>query len=318
MNENQIRLDASESVFFSRELEAIDARMYDVKFPMLKGRQLLPPVAGVGEADDSYTYRMFETLGQARIVDDSATDLDVVQAKGTETTARIKEIATSYGYSIMDIKRAAALSRPLDDMLARAARRATEEAIDTLLAFGSAEHNMMGFVNNSEVEDSDWSPGNKAAGGADTWLDSGAPHATGAEMVADVNAFVSKRWGVLKEAEGLGGKMVIVLPADEFAYLATTPMGDNADKTALRYLLDNNPFLEAIEPWHKLSGAGDSGKNRMIGYIRDPQVLGSLIPMEYSPQPAQQVGLRYKIPVLARCGGCVIRYPVAVGYGDGI
>jgi hypothetical protein len=55
-----------------------------------------------------------------------------------------------------------------------------------------------------------------------------------------------------------------------------------------------------------------------VAFIRDPQVVGAVIPLEYSPQPAQQIGLKYDVPVVARCGGAIIRYPVGVVYGDGI
>lgn len=36
------RMDAGESIFFARELEYIKAKTYDIKFPQLKARELLP------------------------------------------------------------------------------------------------------------------------------------------------------------------------------------------------------------------------------------------------------------------------------------
>jgi hypothetical protein len=316
MSKQQDRLDGNESLFFARELEAIDNRIYDVKFPLLKGRMLLPKVADVGETDDTYTYRTYETRGKAKIIAPGAKDLPSVEAQGEEFTSRIKPLGDKYGYDIFEIKAAAAKGKPLSDLLARAARQAIEESIDDLLAFGSTEHQMKGFINNSEVDDSTFVPGDK--GGVDTWLNAGAPNATGAQMVADVNTFLAQRWNAMKEAQGLNGKMTLVLPAMEYAYLASTPMGDNADKTALQYLLSNSPFLDSVESWHKLSGAGAGNANRMICFVKDPMVCGALIPMEFSPQPYQQYGLNFEIPCIARCGGVVIRYPVAVAYGDGI
>jgi hypothetical protein len=316
MSNDQTRLDGNESLFFKRELEAIDNRIYDVKFPLLKGRMLLPKVSDVGEQDTEYTYRTYETRGSAKIIAPGSKDLPSVEAEGQEYTSRIKALGNKYGYDLFEIRAAAQKGKPLSDLLARAARQAIEEQIDDLLAFGSTAHQMKGFINHDAVDDSTFVPGDKGAN--DTWLVAGAPNATGAQMVADVNNFVAQRWNALKEAQGLNGKMTVVLPAMEYAYLASTPMGDNADKTALQYLLSNNPFLDSIESWHKLAAAGDSGKNRMICYVKDPMVCGALIPMEFSPQPYQQSGLNFEIPCVARCGGAVIRYPVAVAYGDGI
>lgn len=313
---DQNRLDAAENLFFQRELEAIDSRVYDTKFPLLKGKTLVPKVSDVGETDNEYTYRQYTTSGSAKIIANMADDLPSVNAKGEEFTSRIKPLGAKYSYDIFEIKAAAAKGKPLSDLLAMAARRAIEEEIDDLIALGSTKHAMAGFINNSAVDSTTYVVGAKT--GADTWLDAGAPHATGAEMVADVNKLVAQVWNQLKQAQGLGSKLMVVLPAEEYAYLAATPMGDNADKTALNFLLSNNPFLEGIEPWHKLDGAGLGGANRMICYMRDPQVLGCLVPMEYSPQGPQLNGLRYEVPVVARCGGTVIRYPIAMAYGDGI
>lgn len=314
--DNQQRLDSNEQLFFRRELEKIDGRVYQVQFPLLKGKMLVPKVSDVGETDNEYTYRMFETTGKAKIIANAADDLPTVNMGGSEHTSRIKPLGDKYSYDLFEIRAAAAKGKPLNDQLAMAARRAIEELIDDLIAFGDTAHGMKGFINHDAVDDDTFTPGDK--GGTDTWLDSGAPNATGPQMVADVNTFVAQRWSALKEAAGIGGKMTVVLPAPEYAYLAATPMGDNADKTALRFLLDNNPFLEDIVPWHKLTGAGAGNANRMICYVKDPAVLGALIPLEYSPQMVQPIGLRFEVPVVARCGGVVMRYPVAVAYGDGI
>lgn len=312
------RLDAGETIFFTRELEKIDAQTYDIKFPLLKGKSLVPKVSDISDTDNEYTYRQFRTSGKAKIISSTSDDLPTVNVAGQEFTSRIKPIGDSYCYDIFDIKAANKHGRPLDALLARAARQAIEELIDSLIAFGSTADNMLGFVNNAAVNAVAFVPVDKAASVANTWLSSGAPNATGPEMVADVNNFVAQRWTALKEAEGLGGQLTVVLPAAEYAYLASTPMGDNADKTALSFLLSNNPFLADIVPWHKLTGAGAGSANRMICYLKDPMVLGSLIGQEYTPLAPQQEGLRFKIPVIARVGGTVIRYPVAMAYGDGI
>lgn len=314
---DETRLDSNETLFFKRELESIDNRNYDIKFPLLKARMLLPKVTDVGETDNEYTYRQFKTTGKAKIIADSVDDLPSVGVEGREYTSRIKIVGAKFSYNLFEIKAAAAKGKPLSDLLARGARRAIEEEIDTLLAFGSSEHAMVGFLNNTAVDKDTFVPSTKAATGT-TWLDSGAPNATAAEMVGDVNVLVAQLWNQLKEAEGIGGKITVAVPAAEYAYLAAQAMGDNADKTALRFLTENNPFLEEIVPWHKLAGVGDGGANRMVAFIRDPQVVGALIPMEYSPQPAQQFGLKFDVPVVARCGGTVIRYPMAIAYGDGI
>lgn len=317
MDPQNTRLDASESIFFSRELEAIDSRLYSIEFPLLKARQLVPKVSDVGEHQREYTYRQFETFGRAKIIANAADDLPVVEVTGQEFTSRVKALGVRAVWNLFDIKAAMATGKPLDQMQSNAARVGIELELDSLIASGSTLHDMKGFINHSAVDRTTFVPSTKAAGGT-TWLNAGAPNATGKEMVADVNTLVNQVWSALKENPALGGKLTVVIPAPEYAYLSSTPMGDNADKTALKYLLDNNQFIESIQPWHSLTGAGNAGANRMICYRKDPMVLGAVISMDFSPQPVQQRGLIFERQYIAACGGTVIRYPVAMAYGDGI
>lgn len=318
MNKPKDRLDASETIFFERELEAIDSRVYEIKFPLLKGRMLVPKVKNVGPNDKSYTYRMTETFGKAEWIADGTKVFPKVQAQGREYSAPIKELGLSYGYGLFEIRASQELGRSLDDTMARGARRGTEEFIDEKLAFGDSDLGMTGFANHSTLESGALDPGTKAAGGTE-WLNSdGSGKATAREMVADVNYLVNDIWAGLKEAQGLPDRVTVVIPAPEYAYLSTKEMGDNADKTALRFLLDNNSKLAEIVPWHKLTDAAGGGVNRAIGYIKDPDVLGAVIAMEYTPQPVQQTGIYFEVPTVARCGGTVWRYLAGARYMDGI
>jgi hypothetical protein len=315
MGKPEDRLDASETMFFRDQLRSIDSRVYKVELPLLKGRMLLPPVSGISPNARSYSYRMVETFGKAKIIADGTNDLPKVTATGSEFTSLIKELGVSYDFGFFEIRAAAEAGVGLPDEKARAARTAIEEAIDNLIAFGDAAHNMVGFANHASV--STVTPTTKAAGGT-TWLSSGNPNATAREMVADVNLLVNTIWSALKEAQGLPDRVTVVLPSLEYAHLATAPMGDNADKTALSYLVSNNQRLAEVVPWHKLDGAGVGPSNRAIGYVKDPVVVGSVIPMEYTPRPAQERGLAFEVPAVARCGGAVVRYAAAIRYMDNI
>lgn len=316
---NHMRLDAAESVFFSRQLESIDRTLYDVKFPLLKARQLLPKVANVGEWDRAYTYRMYETVGNSEVrgphwIGDKATDLDSADAKGTEFTTPIKDLGAKYEYSIGEIKTAMAHGVPLDELKARAARQMLEEDIDTVLAFGDASLGMKGFANHASVDASTFTPSDKGGGNTE-WNTAGADPLL---IVSDMNQILNQVWTALKEAQGITDKLTMVLPSSRYALVASTPLGDNADKTILKFMLDNSPYLAAVVPWHKLEEAGTGDSARMIVYARDPMVCGALVPLEYTRQPEQERGLMLEVPVMARCGGAVIRYPVAMAYGDEI
>ena len=323
MEPNKDRLDAGESVFFRRQLEAIDSTLYKIERPLLMARQLAPKVANIGETEREYTYRQFETYGEAKIIDQKAGDAPRVELQGREYTSRIKDIGVSYGFSVFDIRAAAAKGMQLDSMEAMGAMQAVEEKIDHLCAFGSTAHDMKGLVNHGSV-DAALTAITKTAGGT-TWLSSGVPNATGKEVVRDVNYLVDTLWAKFKQAPGLAGRITVVLPAAEYAYASSLPMGDNADKTALQYLRSNNERILEILPWHKLQagtyGSTDTATltyNRAIAYVKSPQVCGLVIPREFRSENWQYRGFLVDVPTSASCGGAIIRYPVAFEYMDGV
>jgi len=309
--QKQFRLDSAESAFFTRELEYIDRTVYEQIFPDNKARQLIPTQAGIPEWAKVYTWREFTKFGKATIAANMADDIPRADVTGTEFSRVIKAIPSAYGWDIMEIKAAAATGTRLDAMKAMSARYAIEVGIDNLLAVGDSDHNLDGLLTLSNT--TSYTLADKAAGGK-AWSS-----ATSDEVAADVFGAVTAIKNAMKDAGGpVFSRFVVVLPVSQYTDIAQRRMGDGSDKTILRFILDNSPFIEAIEPWHQCSGAGAASADRMVVYPRNQLVLAGLVPMEYTTLPPEQRNLEYVVNALATVGGVVCRYPVAVAYGDGL
>lgn len=311
MNIRDMRLDAAESVFFQRELESIDETVYKHVFPEFLSRQLVPIQPNVPDWASAYTWRMFEEYGRAKVIGNMADDLPRADANGKETTQLIKRIGASYGWDVMEIKASAALGRGLDSLKAIAARRAIESEIDDILALGNANYGLEGILNLTGA--ATYTLSTKALGGV-TWGTLAAPNASAQEMVDDLMGIASAR---VEATKGAFTRFSIVLPIPEYNLAAQTPLGDNADKTVLQFVLSNSPYIEEIRPWFK-AGTADSGSPRMACYPKSPLVVAGLVPMEFTPFPAQQKNLEFVVPAMGACGGVIVRYPVAVAYANGI
>ena len=122
MSNNETRLDASESIFFKRQLESIDQRLYETVYPENKARSLIPTIAGVEDLP-VYTWRMIKQFGKATIVADMADDVLRSDVSGEEQSQLIKTIASSYAWDIDEIKFASRVGTPLDFLKAMSARR---------------------------------------------------------------------------------------------------------------------------------------------------------------------------------------------------
>jgi len=112
--------------------------------------------------------------------------------------------------------------------------------------------------------------------------------------------------------------LTVLLPVTQHALISQKRMGDASDKTILRFVIENSPYINAIEPWRHCKGAGAGDTDRAVCYPRNPLVVGGIIPMETQSMPPVQRNLEFVVNMVASCGGVVVRYPVSMRYMDGI
>lgn len=315
MRTNLSRLDSNQNIFFSRQLENIDTKAYEVLFAGMLGRRYIPLVEGVPEWANVHTYRMYEMTGSAKVIGPSSNDLPRVGVKATEHSRVIKQIATSYGWLIREIQQAAATGAPLDDMTVMAARSACAREIDDLLATGNSDYNIEGLYTLTGVNTT---TAVTKTGGGTAWTSAGC---TPDEILKDISNIVTDTRAALKQADAQVpqfGKFTLLLPTAQYSKIATTARSATSDTTILRYALENNPWLESIEEWDKGNGAGAGPSDRAVLFPRNPLWGGAIIPQEFSSLPPQEEGLGIVVPATASCGGVICRYPVAARYMDAI
>ena len=298
-----IRLDAGETATLARQLEYIYAKTYDVKYAELKARRFIPVDTSVDPGAEFYTYRQWDMFGMAKIIANYADDLPRVDVLAKEYPAPIKSLGASYGYSIQDLRRSAMAGSQLDSRRATATRRANEQAVDSIAAFGNADAGLGGFTNNANVplvapDNAPWSS------------------ATPLEIVADLNKLAN---AIVTATLEMFEPDTLILDTASFQIINSTPMSTtgDADKTILRFFLDNTPYIRNVDQWTKLTDAGAAGVTRLIAYKRDAEVLSLVIPQEFEQFPPQARNLEFVIPTHSRIGGVSVRYPLAMAYMDG-
>lgn len=299
-----LRLDAGETASLAKQLEHVYAKTYDVKYGEHKARRFIPIDTSVDAAAEFYTYRQWDMFGMAKLVANYADDLPRVDALAKEYPAAIKSLGASYGYSVQDMRRAAKAGSQLDARRAAAARRAHEQAFDDLMAFGDADAGLSGFTNSSAVPIVSPTTG--------TWVTSVA---TPLQMIQDLNDLVNSIVTATKETFVPD---TLLLSNISFQRLNSTPMSTtgDADKTVLRFFLDNNPYITDVDQWSKLNAAGAASASRAIAYKRSEEVLAGVEPQSFEQFPPQWRNLEAVIPTHSRVGGVRIQYPLAIAYMD--
>lgn len=299
-----IRLDAGETAMLARQLEYVYAKTYDIKYAELKARRFIPVDTSVDSGAEFYTYRQWDMFGMAKLIANYADDLPRVDSLAKEYPAPIKSLGASYGYSVQDMRRSAMAGSMLDSRRAAAARRAHEQAFDDVMAFGDAAAGLAGFSNNANVP--------IVAPVTGQWITNAA---TPLQIIADLNELVNSI--ILATLETFVPN-TLLLDNTSFQIINSTPMSltGDADKTVLRFFLDNNPYITDVDQWNKLNAAGAGGTSRAIAYQRSEEVLAAVEPQPFEQFPPQARNLEFVIPTHSRVGGVRIQYPLAVAYMD--
>lgn len=303
---NQQRLDANETAFLERELTQLRSKIYEVKYAELMARSFIPIATDIAASADTYSFPVLDQVGQAKVIANGPDDLPRVDVKMTEVTGKVYTVGDSYGWTLYELMEAARVARPLSQMKARAARRAMETEIDAMLCTGQTtqQSNLVttGLLNNAAVD---------ALGVAtmDHWV---LNVTSGDQQVAEINAVVNE---MIVTSKQVFIPDTVLLPTARFNVLANTRLA-NSDLTALDWLLKTNKRITSVMEWYKLDGAGVGGKDRMVVYKRDPEVLEGVVPQEFMQLPPQPRNLEFVVNCTARAGGTKVYQPLGIRYAD--
>lgn len=309
--ENTDLLDADGGVFFARELEHIKAKSYNVIYAELKARNLFPVSNDGGKGITNITYRTYDQVGAAKIINAYANDLPRADISGKETTIPVRSIGISYGYDLDEIQSSQLTGRNLDQRRANAARRAVEQQHNDIAFFGDAESGLEGFFSHPNI------PTGAVAnpGGGTAWTTK-----TPDEILADINDLFSDIFETTKMVERGN---TLLLPPAQWSLINSTARSANSDTTIAMYVVQNSPYINSINdiiPVNECDSTNNPllGTDAMVAYDRNPDKLQLEIPVELEFLPVQEKNLEFIIPGRSRFGGLNVYYPLSAAIGTGI
>ncbi|MCK6585953.1 MAG: DUF2184 domain-containing protein [Polyangiaceae bacterium] len=299
-----LRLDANETAVFARQLEFVRAQTYDIEYPELKARRLIPVANDVDPAAEEFTYRQFDFAGRTKVITNPADDSPLVDVQGKEFTSKIITLGDSYAYSVFDLQRASRVGWQIDQKRAMAAREVAEFDLDDLAAVGNAETGLPGLLNHSDIQLTTADTG--------AWL---TGPKTPLQIIGDMNKLAKAPFLATKERHAPD---TMLLPTDHFGHIASTPMSVDNNTTILQFFLRNTPWIRNVEPWYRLATAGAGGATRSMVYRRSPLVMELLISQEFTQLPPQARNYAFVVPCFLRAGGLKLYRPLACRYMDSI
>jgi len=306
------RMDADEVAMLALSLEQMRARTYEVDYPELKSRLILPVATDIDTAAETFAYEVQDYVGRARVVRNYAKDFPSVEIRSEKVSHRVIPLGDSFNYTLQDIRRAAFTGRGLEARKAIAARRVYERSLDAIAAFGAPDDGIADGIANKTVGTGTGQIRSTAAT-ATAW--DGSPDAL--VMVADANKAVSEMVSDSKETQV---PKILVLPTLQYLRFRNTYTADNKPESAYDRFLSSNGFVDTVIPWDLLKSVDGTGGNYSRGLLmrKDPDVLELVIPQEFEVFAPQQDGLLWKVLCHGRTAGTCVYKTLGLRYLTGL
>ena len=308
----QMRFDSAEdaSIFFARELDYIKSKSYDKIYPEFTALNNFPITHEVPEGAETMTYYSYEKTGMAAIISNYATDLPRADVKGSPTTAYVKSIGDSYGYSIQEMRASRMAGKSLDTRKAEAARYAIDRKTNEIAFAGDKEHKLMGMLSS----DNNIPLYTLATVETKTsWKDKSA-----AEILADINGMFAYQSRITQDVERAD---TLALPPAVFIDISTRQI-PNTGYTVKRFLLENAPYLKNIITAPELSAENNAtnpyGVDVAMLYTNSVDKFSLEIPMAFYQYPLQNRNLEVIVPCEERVAGIVLYYPLSALLAVGV
>lgn len=308
------RFDSAEdaSVFFARELDYVKAKSYDKEYPELTALKIFPVSHEVPEGAETVTYYGYEKTGFAKIISNYATDLPRADVKGKPTTAQIKSIGDSYGYSMQDMRASRLAGKSLDVRRGEAAKYQIDRLLNQIAWAGDKEAGLVGVLSDDNNVPVYTLAESSTVQGSVLWKDKNQD-----EIIADVTGM---RQFMASTTMNVEVPDTVVIPPSVRIALSGRRIEGTSD-TVFSFITKAFPELTWIEAPELEANAGEVnpyGKSVMLMFKNDPSKLTIEVPLDFYQYAAQPEGLEIQIPCEARMAGALMYYPMSMLIAAGL
>lgn len=312
---------ASGQAFLSAELEKRDTMVRTPLTSFTYGRDL-PIRVGGGWAEFisamQVGYGVTGGSGDGLFHAGGADGIPMVQADFSKGLYKAHMIATGTRVMWIDMQRGNMTGRNLDSLLRDGLRLSYDKHLEENAYVGFARYNTTGLLNNPDVVVMDASS-NGADASSTKFKDK-----TADQILKDVNDLILETWA-RAEYDRSAIPNHIIMPYEQYNYIATTKVTELAEKTILTFLLENNVakhngsdlFIGGVS-WCK--GAGDAGSDRMAAYRNEERFIAmdELAPLTRAMTGPNTEHFCYDTAYAGNLSEVELFYEQTITYMDGI
>jgi len=310
------------SVFFARELDYVKGQSYDVEYPELTALSLLPISSEADAGAEEITYYTYDKHGLAKVISNYSDDLPRADVDGKPSTAKIKGLGASYGYSVQEMRASRMAGKGLDARKAEAARYAIDSKTNIIAWKGDDASGLMGVLSSGQSIPQYVIPANAST--KTKWTEKSAD-----EILADINGMAKY---VAQTTKNVERPDTLCVPAEVYMDIATRRIPDTAT-TVLSFLLEHSPYIKNIVSTAELDsnspetnpyaeGAPGVSPSAGVGvaflFKNDARKLSLENPLPYTQHPVQVKNLETIVPCEARTAGVIVYYPLSALIAVGV
>lgn len=309
---------ASGQAFLVSELEKRDTLVRTPLTSFTYGRDL--PVR-VGGGWDEFVSAMSVSYGVTGGSGDlghaaGANGVPMVQADFSKGLFKTHLVSAGTRVMWVDMQRGNLTGRNMDSLLRDGLRLAYDKHLDQNAYVGFTDYGTTGLINNPDVTATTAATG---AGGYTTFKTK-----TPDEILSDINTAILDAWEAAEyDLDAVPNH--IIMPYEQFNFLATTKVSALAEKTILTFLLENNVatangsdlFIGATA-WCK--GAGTGSSDRMAVYCNKERyvAMDELVPLTRAMTSPNTTDFCYDTAYAANVSEVEVFYSQTIAYVDGI
>ena len=302
------RSDNAQVMFRPLDLEAIDRTVYQPKYEELTARRILNLKTDVDPGAETYAYNVMTRSGVAKILANNADDVPLVDLDMRREFQRIYSIVTGFRYTVQEQRAASLTGMAVDTAKAGVARRAVAEKENRLAWIGDADFGIKGLINATGIQTENV-PNNGETSPSTEWSAK-----TGEQMLEDVR--IIRAHITVLPGHGDSGNLILGVPPEQYEILSKR-YSDYDPRTILEVIRSRNWFRDIVRA-PELRGVGTGGTDSLLVFDSSREVVELLLPMDLYRHDPEWKFPAWKFAVEERCGGCIIRYPMAIARGDGI
>ncbi|WP_371378894.1 DUF2184 domain-containing protein [Sporomusa aerivorans] len=306
------------NAFLVSELEKLDPTLLEPLTSSTYARDI-PIESGGGWVETTSVMNVDYAVsgGQADAVGGVQNNVRLIQANLDKDLFKVYPYEVAMQIKFVDMERGKVTGRSLEQIYDDGIRLDWDKYLDINTYKGQAAYGTYGLVNHPGVTVG--AVAQNAGGTSTLWKNK-----TQDEILYDINQEITAAWAAAQYDQSAVANHILI-DTPNYAYIASTKVSGQADKTILTFLLDNNIAKEKgsnlfIGDCRWCLGAGSGGTNRMVTYVNAKRFVNMPVPVSLSrvmTQPNVNTA-SYDSLYVGNVGQVQVRYTQPIRYADGI